>query len=77
MTFETRDQFLAYLGTAWDTHGACRSCGWHGLIYEHDPDMPDDEDYRRGYVDFHCVSDDDEDADMHRGVRIPLPKEAT
>ena len=76
--FQNYDDFVTYLDSVWDNLDGCRSCGWFGLRSEYVSgpwDMPDEEEYARGYMDLMCVSDDDEDRHLHRGLRVPLPKD--
>lgn len=74
--FQTYEEFVAYVDSIWPTLDGCRSCGWFGMRSEYisgEWDMPDDDEYARGYLDLMCVSED-ENRHMHRGVRVPLPK---
>lgn len=54
------------------TDGACRSCGWHALLYEHDvtdEDIANALDNEGGVLRLYCQSDD---SDGHRGARIRI-----
>lgn len=76
--FATLAEYRQYLETIWDDYGACRSCGWHGLISEHvwgSGDMPEDSDYAQGFIEYSCVGEYASEGG-HKGVRIPLPTSA-
>jgi|GEM_PF-4740041 len=54
------------------TEGACASCGWHALLYEHDvtdEDIADALDNEGGVLLLYCQGDD---SDGHRGARIRI-----
>lgn len=65
----------AELERRWDEEGACQSCGWHAALYEHRVTDEDLADAIRngGLLMLSCLSEDD-DPEMHRGVRIKLEK---
>lgn len=61
----------------WGAEGACNSCGWHGLLYEHyveDDDIAEALD-SDGILRLSCVSKYTDDPSMHRGVRIFIGEE--
>ena len=63
----------ATLEARWDSEGDCGSCGWHAALYEHrvsDVMLAGALDNENGLLRLACQSDDRDDADMHRGVRI-------
>ncbi len=56
----------------WDQQGGCDSCGWHALLGEY---YLDNLDIRYALEDggtlrLPCLSKDDSQADLHRGVRV-------
>lgn len=55
----------------WDDQGVCRSCSWHGLIYEHGIDDVEIEEALDGdgWLKLGCVGED-EDCHSHRGVKV-------
>jgi len=60
------------LEAAWDQQGGCDSCGWHALLGEY---YLDDLDIRHalekgGTLRLPCLSKDDSQGELHRGVRI-------
>lgn len=73
ITQEQIDKARERLEQKWDAEGACNSCGWHAALYEHEVE---DEDIQwaledgQGWLELGCMSEDDEHADLHRGVVI-------
>lgn len=68
----------AVIEKSWDDSGACRSCGWHGAMYEHqieDWEIVWALEKNAGILDLGCVAKDREGSDSHRGVRINLRPE--
>jgi hypothetical protein len=62
------------LEALWDDQGSCGSCGWHGLLYEHDiedGDLIDAMQNHDGILKLGCVNGDYDSSD-HRGVKIYL-----
>jgi len=60
------------LETKFATDGACRSCGWRALLYEHDvtdEDIANALDNESGVLRLYCQSDD---SAGHRGARIRI-----
>ena len=55
--------------------GACRSCGWHALLWEHSVDdsaIADALDNCGGVLRLYCQNHDDGDPVGHRGARIRI-----
>jgi hypothetical protein len=55
----------------WDELGACRSCGWHALLSEHDVSDSDIADALKGggILKLSCLSKDQDGSD-HKGISI-------
>lgn len=67
-------QAMERIKTAWDSEGACRSCGHHAALYEYhidESDIIDALENNGGVLELMCMSDDD-DRSLHRGVRIQI-----
>lgn len=73
-TKEQVDAARLVLKNKWDSMGSCGSCGWHGLLYEHnveDSDIAYAIDNDAGMLWLPCVTKDDDNAG-HRGISIFL-----
>jgi hypothetical protein len=71
-TVEQISEARKLLESRWDAQGACRSCGYHAALYEHDvldEQIEDAIDNENGVLELGCFSDD---SDGHRGVRVDL-----
>lgn len=68
------EQAKKRLKELWDSQGDCRSCGWHGALYEHDVtdyDIQDALENNKGILELECVSKNDEEGrSSHRGISI-------
>lgn len=73
------DGARSMLAAKWDSEGACGSCGWHGLLSEHDVDDCDIADALDGdgILRLGCVTKNDEERWGHRGVKICIKTNAS
>lgn len=55
----------------WKDIGMCQSCGYHGLVIEHNIDDYQIENALKtdGIIELRCLNDNDED---HRGIKFNL-----
>ena len=72
-TKERVEQAYQLLKDRWADQGCCASCGWHAQLEEHCFDDVDVSTALEGNKVLHlnCASDD-EDAHLHRGVKVKL-----
>lgn len=78
-TDEQVQQARERLEERWISDGACGTCGWHALLYEHyvdEADIRDALDNDAGTLRLSCVSKDDDESWSHRGVRIFIGEDA-
>lgn len=71
----THEEAAEIVRRKWEDNDGCRSCGgkyYFSSDFEPLEDYIDDEDLKRGYVNFPCSGDDG--TEIHRGIRIYFPK---
>jgi hypothetical protein len=66
----TIDEAVKIVRQRWEDNDGCRSCSRKPLLLDFEPveDCIDEEDLKRGYVNFPCSGDDG--TDVHRGIRV-------
>ena len=71
---KTNRDLLELLDKYWDEQGQCRSCSWHALVWEHEPELSDWDEKEQAFV-FSCANSDiDEDERLSHGEIYIYPE---